>query len=168
MAGKAISSHTCLSFSGLVSAFFAHAPCTWGICRGYTHPWSINPECPPCLLLSTLPSQWKPLLNTFSEDSRIMASCVKTSLSTMGVSKKGDAASGVGIRKILVEDVPFQMGFKLWVNFWKAKVEKGKSVYHKQKHHEQRPKGEKRAVHSRNSKWPSLVITLDPHRTQTC
>lgn len=42
-----------------------------------------------------------------------MASCVKTSLSTMGVSKKGDAASGVGIRKILVENVPFQMGFKL-------------------------------------------------------
>lgn len=73
----------------------------------------INLECPPYLLLSTLPSQWKSLVNSFSEGFQIMASCVKPSLSTLGVHGIETLLSGAGIRNILVAVVPLLMILKL-------------------------------------------------------
>lgn len=63
--------------------FFPHSPHSSHVQMGEST--QINLECPPYLLLSTLSSQWKSLVSSFSEDFEIMASCVKPTLSTMDV-----------------------------------------------------------------------------------
>ena len=96
----------------------------------------------------------------------IIASYVKSALSTTDVPRKEMLLSGAGIRKIFIAEVPFEMGLKRWVDFWKAKAKEWKSICQKQRHREQRPRGERCVIHSRSNKWSSLVLTAETHIRQ--